>query len=232
MSYEQESVWLYARAVGEENPAQAWILSPLDTWEKNPCYSGPPVRHPEDEQEDTNPNPCAWQLNDVALTYAVAMATLPKNLTGSLYVWRDGDPIESSDDPSVAIAAAITHMDTAGKSAHVYITDADNEPVPVVLTLPQNTSVAESLAAQRGIKVIADDWMMWEAQSAEPLRMTGDTVAIAVARQLAYQHFGSTHIELPASVRAIMDRKAEEALAQQLATPTRPTPATLDDPGF
>ena len=42
----------YARNAGQEAPEQAWILTPWDTWERNPAYSGPPQRHPEDEYSD------------------------------------------------------------------------------------------------------------------------------------------------------------------------------------
>jgi len=41
----------YAMNVGRENPQRAWILTPYDSWEPNPFYSGPPVRHPEDDPE-------------------------------------------------------------------------------------------------------------------------------------------------------------------------------------
>ena len=39
----------YAAAYGEEHLDSAWILSPFDTWERNPLYSGPPQPHPEDD---------------------------------------------------------------------------------------------------------------------------------------------------------------------------------------
>lgn len=42
----------YACNAGADNPDSAWILTPWDSWEKNPCYSGPPCRHPEDFYED------------------------------------------------------------------------------------------------------------------------------------------------------------------------------------
>lgn len=41
----------YALNVGREHPESAWILTPYDSWEPNPFYSGPPVRHPEDDAE-------------------------------------------------------------------------------------------------------------------------------------------------------------------------------------
>lgn len=42
----------YAHNAGMDDPGRAWILTPWDTWEANPCYQGPPVRHPEDDPED------------------------------------------------------------------------------------------------------------------------------------------------------------------------------------
>lgn len=41
----------YAVNVGREHPDRAWILTPFDSWKPNPFYSGPPVRHPEDDPE-------------------------------------------------------------------------------------------------------------------------------------------------------------------------------------
>jgi len=42
----------YAGAYGEGAPDREWILSPFDTWERNPYYQGPPGRHPEDHYDD------------------------------------------------------------------------------------------------------------------------------------------------------------------------------------
>lgn len=42
----------YARFHGAVETDRAWILTPLDTWERNPFYKGPPVRHPEDDRGD------------------------------------------------------------------------------------------------------------------------------------------------------------------------------------
>jgi hypothetical protein len=52
MSFEQEAVREYTRHVGAEHPDQEWILSPFDSWEKNPFYTGKPGRHPEDDYGD------------------------------------------------------------------------------------------------------------------------------------------------------------------------------------
>jgi len=41
----------YARNHGEQQPDNPWILTPMDTWERNPFYRGPPVRHPEDDRD-------------------------------------------------------------------------------------------------------------------------------------------------------------------------------------
>lgn len=42
----------YAAAYGAEDPAREWILSPYDTWHKNPFFTGTPGRHPEDDYDD------------------------------------------------------------------------------------------------------------------------------------------------------------------------------------
>ncbi len=41
----------YAANSGQYRPKEPWILTPYDTWERNPCYAGPEVPHPE-YQED------------------------------------------------------------------------------------------------------------------------------------------------------------------------------------
>lgn len=50
--YNSMAVAEYAREHGRQRPEAAWILSPFDTWERNPAYSGPPVPHPEAPPED------------------------------------------------------------------------------------------------------------------------------------------------------------------------------------
>lgn len=47
-----DAVKEYAANVGAENRDNAWILSPYDSWERNPFYVGPPVRHPEDDFDE------------------------------------------------------------------------------------------------------------------------------------------------------------------------------------
>ena len=37
----------YARNAGADRPECAWILTPWDSWEVNPYYTGEPVPHPE-----------------------------------------------------------------------------------------------------------------------------------------------------------------------------------------
>ena len=39
----------WARNVGESRQDQEWLLTEYDSWERNPWYSGPPGRHPEDD---------------------------------------------------------------------------------------------------------------------------------------------------------------------------------------
>lgn len=35
--------------MGQDRPDHCWILTPYDTWERNPAYQGPPQPHPEDD---------------------------------------------------------------------------------------------------------------------------------------------------------------------------------------
>lgn len=49
LATEQDAVREYTRNVGHSKPDHAWILSDYDTWERNPFYHGPAVRHPEDD---------------------------------------------------------------------------------------------------------------------------------------------------------------------------------------
>ena len=39
----------YSRNVGRDNADCQWILSPYDSWERNPFYCGEDQRHPEDD---------------------------------------------------------------------------------------------------------------------------------------------------------------------------------------
>ena len=49
--YMSESLYQYASAHGADRPDTAYILSPFDTWESNPYYTGPAgAPHPEDER--------------------------------------------------------------------------------------------------------------------------------------------------------------------------------------
>ena len=50
--YMSEALNQYAGAYGEEREEQEWILSPFDTWHKNPYYTGTPGRHPEEEYDE------------------------------------------------------------------------------------------------------------------------------------------------------------------------------------
>jgi hypothetical protein len=42
----------YASAYGEERPHVEYILSPYDTWLRNPYYTGAPGPHPDFDQPD------------------------------------------------------------------------------------------------------------------------------------------------------------------------------------
>jgi len=45
----------YVRVVGAESPDSPWIVSPYDTWERNPHYQGPAVPHPDDFDDEEAP---------------------------------------------------------------------------------------------------------------------------------------------------------------------------------
>jgi len=62
-TYTSMAVDQYASAHGAEDPDTPWILSPFDTWERNPFYTGPPARHPEDDRDDEDDAP-AVRLDD------------------------------------------------------------------------------------------------------------------------------------------------------------------------
>ena len=47
MSYMQEAVRQWAWDKGGDVPDRQWILSPYDSWERNPHYVGPDQGHPE-----------------------------------------------------------------------------------------------------------------------------------------------------------------------------------------
>ena len=49
-----DSMREYARNAGSDRPKNPWILTPWDTWERNPYYSGPEAPHPENPEFDSN----------------------------------------------------------------------------------------------------------------------------------------------------------------------------------
>jgi len=53
-NYLSEAVRQYAYVYGEEREEDEWILSPFDSWERNPHYRGEPGRHPEDYDYETD----------------------------------------------------------------------------------------------------------------------------------------------------------------------------------
>jgi len=54
------SVREYARNVGRERTDCAWILSLLDSWERNPFYVGPLQTHPEDDYANADIDEDGW----------------------------------------------------------------------------------------------------------------------------------------------------------------------------
>lgn len=50
---EREAALEYARNAGMDRVDNAWILTPQDSWERNPFYCGPSVPHPEDDYQNS-----------------------------------------------------------------------------------------------------------------------------------------------------------------------------------
>jgi hypothetical protein len=48
----EDSMWEYAKNVGQVQPWKAWILTDYDVWMPNSYYRGPKVRHPEEHLDD------------------------------------------------------------------------------------------------------------------------------------------------------------------------------------
>lgn len=49
---EREAMTEMAWNMGHQQADRAWLLDDRDVWVRNPHYSGPPQRHPEDDSED------------------------------------------------------------------------------------------------------------------------------------------------------------------------------------
>ena len=63
MSWMQEAVREWAFNFGADHPDCAWLLSDLDSWERNPHYRGPEQRHPEDYSIDEEPELSVDEIN-------------------------------------------------------------------------------------------------------------------------------------------------------------------------
>ncbi len=46
-SWKVDALKQYAEVYGEQDTESEWILTPFDTWERNPFYKGEPTPHPE-----------------------------------------------------------------------------------------------------------------------------------------------------------------------------------------
>jgi len=58
--YHSMALAQYADAHGSVDTTSAWILSPFDSWERNPHYVGPAQPHPEDDYADADVDEDAW----------------------------------------------------------------------------------------------------------------------------------------------------------------------------
>jgi hypothetical protein len=53
LATQAEAAQEYGRNAGMDDPDREWILTPWDSWERNPFYTGPRGRHPEDDDYDS-----------------------------------------------------------------------------------------------------------------------------------------------------------------------------------
>lgn len=60
MSHEQMADREQARNWGYSQQDKAWILTDRDVWHKNPFYCGPPVPHPECDDDCNNLDTKPW----------------------------------------------------------------------------------------------------------------------------------------------------------------------------
>lgn len=68
--YAAAAVRQYAAVYGEADTASAWVLTPYDTWERNPFYVGEPQPHPEDDSDLYEDDPfTADAFDDVELPF-------------------------------------------------------------------------------------------------------------------------------------------------------------------
>ena|ERR1035437_4944579 len=60
LANESDSVREYAYNYGMDHPDQYWVLSPFDSWERNPHYNGPTQLHPEAYDPEVCGPQCKW----------------------------------------------------------------------------------------------------------------------------------------------------------------------------
>lgn len=65
--WNREAFQQYAHVYGLLDVNQEWVLSPFDTWERNPHYTGTPGRHPEED----------WDEEDEEQIFAKILNTTP-----------------------------------------------------------------------------------------------------------------------------------------------------------
>lgn len=67
--YMGEAVFQYASAYGSLDPDSEYVLSPFDTWERNPHYRGPRGPHPEDDS--------FWDMSEAEQAAYIAALNAP-----------------------------------------------------------------------------------------------------------------------------------------------------------
>lgn len=83
LATETDACYEFARNVGFDNPDHEWILTPFDSWVRNPAYTGKPGRHPEDDY-DENGIHYADELFGTSDEYAASLAAGKARLAANL----------------------------------------------------------------------------------------------------------------------------------------------------
>ena len=88
LATETDACYEFARNVGIDDPTREWILTPFDSWVRNPAYTGKPGRHPEDDfydDEEFDVDQAFGTADEYAASLAAGKARLAANLDDESY---------------------------------------------------------------------------------------------------------------------------------------------------
>jgi hypothetical protein len=91
MSFEAMADAQYAHEKGRDRAGCEWILSDRDAWYRNPFYTGPRGRHPEDDCYDDYPEPTAAEQAEADAAAREAEAAWQASHSAHVEAWLDSD---------------------------------------------------------------------------------------------------------------------------------------------